>query len=61
MDTLAVAKQKAKDISVALATLKRPSEIIPDIDELLEILTGEKVFKDVPHFQPKPTPLSPEL
>ena len=59
MDTLTAAKQKATDISVALATMKRPSEIIPAVDELLEILTGQKVFRDVPHFQRNPTPISP--
>ena len=60
MDTLTAARQKAKGISVALATMKRPSEIIPAVDDLLEILTGQKVFKDVPHFQRNPTPLSPK-
>ena len=59
MDTLTAAKRKANNISVALATMKRPSEIIPAVDELLEILTGEKVFTNVPHFQPESTPFSP--
>ena len=59
MDTLTAAKQKATDISVALATMKRPSDIIPAVDELLEILIGEKVFTNVPHFQPESTPFSP--
>ena len=59
MDTLTAAQRKAVDISVALATMKRPSEIIPAVDELLEILTGEKALMNVPMFkqiQPPPTP-----
>ena len=56
MDTLTAAQQKAIDISSTVATMKKPSDIIQSVDELLEILTGEKVFTNVPHFQPKAAP-----
>ena len=59
MDTLTTARQKAMEISLSVASMNHIHDIIQGVDELLEILTGDKVLTNVPLFkqiQPPPPP-----
>ncbi|MDD9972909.1 MAG: hypothetical protein OXL96_07700 [Candidatus Poribacteria bacterium] len=47
MNTLELARKKALEIALAAAQMEKPSEIITHLDDLLEILTGSKVFDDI--------------
>ena len=55
-NTLDVARSKALDVSLLIAKMSKVSEILPQIDELLEILTGKKAFEGKPMMRPPPPP-----
>ncbi|MDE0397693.1 MAG: hypothetical protein OXL96_07825 [Candidatus Poribacteria bacterium] len=52
MNTLECAQKKALEIALAAAKMEKPSEIIDHLDDLLEILTGSKVFANIGLFKP---------
>ena len=55
-NTLEIARSKALDVSLSIVKMSKVSEILPQIDELLEILTGEKAFEGKPMMRPPPPP-----
>ena len=60
MDTLATVQRKALDISLSIAKMDKVSEIIPQFDELLEMLTGNKAFIEHPLVKTPKTEPEPE-
>ena len=59
-NTLEIARSKALEVSLSIAKMSKVSEILPKIDELLETLTGEKVFEGRPMMRPPPPPTPTE-
>ena len=55
-NTLDVARSKALEVSIQIAKMSKVSDIIDPIDELIEILTGEKAFEGKPMMRLPPPP-----
>ena len=55
-NTLEIARSKALEVSLQIAKMSKVSDIIDPIDELIEILTGEKAFDGKPMMRPPPSP-----
>ena len=63
MDTLRLAQKQALAIHLSIATMKKPSDILKDVDELLHTLTGLPKHFDTynPYTPPKAKPVKKKV